>query len=182
MLYAFAFERIGVVVSELHFLDPDPLPGQETPENGVRLELRLFERGELPGSIYSARPIGIGRPLWRVDLLQDVSAAPYTFDRTHHHPAFDGWEPGGRVFVDELSNDPLLWLADRLGNVSALLKETGIAADEIPAVDADGLRTAAREITDTVRRLLARVWSGTSGRPAGDASQAAATGMRVSWL
>ncbi|MFI6642941.1 hypothetical protein [Streptomyces sp. NPDC050504] len=182
MLYAFAFERIGVVVSDLHFLDPDPLPGQETPESGVRLELRLFGRGELPGSVYSARPVEIGRPLWRVDLLQDAGAAPYTFDRTHHHPAFNGWEPGARVFVEELSSDPLVWLADKLGNVSALLKATGIAADEIPAADAEGLRTAAAEITDTVRRLLARVWSGDLARPVGDADPATATGMRVSWL
>ena len=56
MLQAFVFERVGVVVGDLYFLDPDPHPGQEGPEHGVRLELRMFGRGELKGTIYSATP------------------------------------------------------------------------------------------------------------------------------
>ncbi|WP_438289664.1 hypothetical protein [Streptomyces sp. HUAS TT7] len=181
MLYAFGFERVGVVVSDLYFVDPNPLPGQETPERGVRLELRIFERGELTGSIYSARPISIGRPLWRVDLLQDTNSAPGNLDRAHHHPDFAGWEPGPRVFVEELSSDPLSWLTHKLYDVSRLLKETSSSPDEIPASDAHALRTAAPEITDTVRRLLERVWSGELGR-AGDTGSGTAASMRVSWL
>src|SRR6202042_1934635 len=65
MLYAFGFERVSVLVSDLYFIDPAPLEGQETAERGVRLELRMRERGELKGSIYSAQPIGIGEPVWR---------------------------------------------------------------------------------------------------------------------
>ena len=61
MLYAFGFERIGVVVSDLYFVDPNPDPGQEGAEHGVRLEVRLLGQGELRGSIYSARPIEVGR-------------------------------------------------------------------------------------------------------------------------
>ena len=45
MLYAFGFDRIGVVVGDLYFVNPDPAPGQEGPERGVRLEVRLLERG-----------------------------------------------------------------------------------------------------------------------------------------
>ncbi|MEU5896531.1 MULTISPECIES: hypothetical protein [unclassified Streptomyces] len=182
MLCAFAFERVGVVVSDLYFLNPKPLDGQETPERGVRLELRVFESGELPGSIYSARPITIGRPLWRVDLLQDANAAPNTFDRTHHHPNVVGWEPGSRKFVEELSDDPLRWLADRFTNISSLLKEAGIAPDEISTADADGLRDAAPEIVTTVRRMLERVWAGELGQPKGDMSSGTVTSMRASWL
>ncbi|MFC5723933.1 hypothetical protein ACFP1Z_27585 [Streptomyces gamaensis] len=178
MLYAFAFERVGVVVSDLYFIDPDPIPGQESPERGVRLELRLFERGEVTGSIYAARPVTIGRPLWRVDLLQDANAAPATFDRTHHHPHIDGWEPGHRVFVEELSADPLSWLAAKLSDITGLLKETGVSADELAPTDAADLRAAVPEITDTVRRLLDRVWAGELARPSGDS----ATSARVSWL
>ncbi|WP_369382575.1 hypothetical protein [Streptomyces sp. cg36] len=181
MLYAFGFERVGVVVGDLYFIDPDPSPGQETPERGVRLELRVFERGELTGTIYAARPLTIARPLWRVDLLQDADAAPRTFDRTHHHPEFHGWDPGPRVFVEELTRDPLVWLTDKLTHLESLLKETRIAPEDIPAADAEALRTAAPEITDTVRRLLDRVWSGELGRPPGDAGPQA-TSMRVSWL
>ena len=60
MLQAFAFEKVGVVVGDIYFLDPDPHPGQEGPEHGVRVELRAFDRGELKSSIYSAVPISVG--------------------------------------------------------------------------------------------------------------------------
>ena len=49
MLYAFGFERVGVVVGDLFFVDPDPGPGQEGAERGVRLEVRVLERPELRG-------------------------------------------------------------------------------------------------------------------------------------
>ncbi len=182
VLYAFGFERLGVVVSDLYFIDPDPMPGQATPERGVRLELRLFECGEPIGSIYAARPITIGRPLWRVDLLQDANAAPGTFDRTHHHPDFDGWIPGPRVFVKELSADPLPWLAGKLSDLPALLKETGVHPDDVAEADAAGLRAAVPEITETVRGLLERVWAGELGRPADGTGTGPVTSARISWL
>jgi hypothetical protein len=43
MLYLFGFHRIGVVLSDLYFVDPNPNPGQEGAERGVRLEVRLLE-------------------------------------------------------------------------------------------------------------------------------------------
>ncbi|WP_409239762.1 hypothetical protein [Streptomyces sp. PA5.6] len=182
MLYAIAFERIGIVVSDLYFLNPHPLQGQESPERGVRLELRVFESGELPGSIYSARPITIGRPLWRVDLLQDASSAPNTFDRTHHHPHVVDWEPGPRTFVEELSDKPLEWLAEKFTNISSLLNEAGIPADEISTADADSLRTATPEIVGAVRRMLEQVWAGELGHPKAGLNSEAVTSMRVGWL
>ena len=94
VLYAFGFERVGVVVGDLYFVDPNPREGQEGAEHGVRLELRVFGRGELKGTIYSAQPIEIGQPIWRADLLESVAGRPGSFDRTHHHPAFTGWNPG----------------------------------------------------------------------------------------
>ena len=60
MLYAFGFDRVGVLVSDLYFVDPKPQPGQEGAEHGVRLEVRMLGQGELQGSIYSARPIEVG--------------------------------------------------------------------------------------------------------------------------
>jgi len=96
MLYAFGFDRIGVVAGDLYFVDPQPGPGQEGAEQGVRLELRQFARGELQGSIYSAQPIAVDRPIWRADLLESV-ANPGTLDRAHYHPRFLGWEPGPRI-------------------------------------------------------------------------------------
>ncbi|MDQ2816272.1 MAG: hypothetical protein M3Z75_31630 [Actinomycetota bacterium] len=93
MLYAFGFERVGVLVSDLYLVDPAPGKGQEGAEHGVRLELRVLEPGALKGSIYSAQPIEVGQPIWRADLLESVAGRPGSSDRTHHHPVFSGWEP-----------------------------------------------------------------------------------------
>src|SRR5260370_36065474 len=108
MLQAFVFERVGVVVGDLYFLDPQPAKGQEGPEHGVRLELRAVDRGELKGTIYSATPIEVGRPIWRVDLLESVDGKPGSYNRTHHHPAFSAgtWGPRPREYPRELSSDP----------------------------------------------------------------------------
>src|SRR4051812_8769675 len=125
MLYAFGFERVAVVMADLYFVDPDPGPGQEGAERGVRLEVRLLDRGELRGSVYSATPITVERPVWRADLLETAAGAPGSFDRTHHHPAFRGWEPGRRHFVPELSAAPVQWVTQRLSDLNSLLVEAG---------------------------------------------------------
>jgi hypothetical protein len=151
MLYAFGFERYGVVVGDLYHIDPHPAKGQEGPERGVRLELRVLDRGELRGSIYSAQPIGVAEPVWRVDLLESVAGPPGSFDRTHHHPAFRGWDPGKRVFVRELSADPLGWLSSQLCDLEGVLKQAGAEPHE---ADAESLRAHVPEILDAVRRLL----------------------------
>jgi hypothetical protein len=49
VLYAYAFERVGVVLGDIYFVDPEPDPGQEGAEHGVRLEVRLVERRFVPG-------------------------------------------------------------------------------------------------------------------------------------
>ena len=103
MLYAFGFDRVGVLVSDMYIVIPNPRPGQEGAERGVRLEVRLLERGELPGSIYSARPIEVARPVWRADLLEAVDGPPGSLNRAHHHPVFRGWERGSRVFDADLA-------------------------------------------------------------------------------
>src|SRR5215467_7407855 len=84
VLYAFGFERVGVVVGDLYFVDPRPSPGQEGAEHGVRLEVRMLEQGDLTGSIYSARAIEVGQPVWRADLLESVDGRPGSLDRAHH--------------------------------------------------------------------------------------------------
>src|SRR6266700_1205040 len=141
MLQAFVFERVGVVVGDLYFLDPQPAKGQEGPEHGVRLELRAFDRGDLKGTIYSAVPIGAGRPIWRVDLLESVDGKPGSFNRTHHHPKFTpDWDPVDRVFLRELSADPLGWLADQLADLPAILDRAGVPQDVAGPSDAASMR------------------------------------------
>jgi hypothetical protein len=173
MLYAFGFEQVGVVVSDLYFVDPNPTKGQEGPERGVRLELRALARRPLHGSIYSAQPIAVDEPIWRVDLLESVAGPPGSFDRTHHHPKFSGWEPSRRCFVEELSADPLTWLGTRLADLEGVMKEAGV---DDGAADADALREAAPEILDAVRRLLGKVRA--EPPPAVDET----VGARVGWL
>ena len=179
MLYAFGFEQVGVIVSDLYFVDPDPGEGQLGAERGVRLELRMLERGELRGSIYSAQPIAVDRPIWRVDLLESVAGEPGSFDRTHHHPAFAGWEPGHRHYVEELSADPLEWVGARLSDLDRLVDEAGLDSAGIGAADAAEVRRAVPEILDAVRRLLERVRATPS--PAATAEQLL-VGARVGWL
>ena len=179
MLYAFGFERIGVMVSDLYFVNPRPAEGQEGAERGVRLEVRVLERQPLKGSIYSAQPIAVDRPLWRVDLLEAVDSPPGSLDRAHHHPAFEGWEPGVRHFVPELSAAPVEWLAERLADLDGVLAMAGAAADIAGPGDAAALREAVPEIVDVLRRLLARVAAGELGRPDDDREPVSA---RIGWL
>src|SRR6476646_281973 len=152
MLYAFGFERVGVVVGDLYFVNPRAARGQEGAEHGVRLELRMLSRGALKGSAYSAQPIEIGQPVCRADLLESVDGPAGSFDRTHCHPAFDGWNPGRPVYLSEMSADPFGWLGDSLA---------GPAGPD----DAEGLRAAAPEIVEVTRRLLDQVRAGQLGRP-----------------
>jgi hypothetical protein len=180
MLYAFGFDRVGVLVGDLYFVDPAPHKGQEGPEHGVRLELRVLQRGELKGSIYSAQPIEVAQPIWRADFLESVAGRPGSFDRTHHHPAFSGWEPNSRVFVRELSADPLGWLAGKLADLEALAVAAGFPADTVGPDDAESLRSVAPEIVDATRRLLEKVRSGELGNPPRDAALAGASAIPAS--
>lgn len=159
MLYAFGFERLCLVASDLYFLDPDARPGQEGAERGVRIELRLLESGPLKGSVYSARPILIDRPIWRVDLLETVDGPLGSLNRAHHHPVFDGWDPEDRTFVPELMAKPIEWVCDQLADLDPLLRQAGIDPAEV-AGDTTALRQALTEIGDTLSRLLARVHAG----------------------
>jgi len=179
VLYAFGFDRIGVLVSDIYFVDPRPTPGQEGAEHGVRLEVRMLDHGELKGSIYSARPIEVGRPVWRVDLLETVDGPPGSLNRAHHHPAFNGWEPGKRVFDTNLSAGPVDWVRDQLSDVDALLKRAGVSADGSFAADAEGVRAAVPEIAAVVQSLLDRINAGELAAAPGDDQPYSA---RMSWL
>jgi hypothetical protein len=180
MLYAFGFSRIGVLAGDLYFVDPEPGPGQEGAERGVRLEVRLLERGELRGSIYSAQPIEVSRPVWRADLLETVDGPPGSLNRAHHHPRFRGWEPGQRNFDADLVADPVQWVGDQLADLDGLLERAGVPADGATAADAKAVRECVPEIMDAVRRLLQRVKDGELAVPPGDDEPA--DSVRASWL
>ena len=179
MLSVFAFERIGVVVGDIYFLDPNPAPGQEGAERGVRLEVRFVEPQQHDGSVYAARPILVGEPIWRLDLLESADGKPGSFDRTHHHPMMRGWEPGRRKFERALSADPLGYLAERLRDLPGLLAQAEVPADAVVAADVTQLRDHADDIVAATAKMLDRVRSGELARPAEpDESGLARTG----WL
>lgn len=178
MLAAFGFESLGVVVGDMYFIDPSPLEGQETPERGVRLELRLVDRAEPQGSIYAGVPITFTRPVWRVDLFGSTESPPGTLDRAHHHPQFNGWEPSRRHFVPELSADPLTWLTEQLADPAAILARAGVDSDEVSEADTTGLAQAAPEIVAAVKRLLEGVRNGELAPAPAEPVAAARTG----WL
>jgi hypothetical protein len=179
MLQAFVFERVGVVVGDLYFLDPNPHKGQEGAEHGVRLELRVFDRGDLKGTIYSAMPIEVGRPIWRVDLLEAVDGKPGSFNRTHHHPKFNGWDPTSRQFLRELSADPLGWLAAELADLPAILERAGVEPEVADPSDAASLRDIAPAIVGVTAMMLDKVRAGELGLPPADD---AVDSIRNGWL
>jgi hypothetical protein len=179
MLYAFGFDRIGVVVGDLYFVDPRPSQGQEGAEHGVRLELRVFDRGDLKGTIYSAMPIEVGRPIWRVDLLEAVDGKPGSFNRTHHHPKFNGWDPTARQFLRELSSDPLGWLAAELADLPAVLERAGVPPEVADPSDAASLRDIAPAIVGVTSMMLDKVRAGELGLPPADD---AVDSIRNGWL
>ena len=180
MLQAFVFERVGIVVGDLYFVDPQPDKGQEGPEHGVRLELRVFERGDLKGSIYSAIPIEAARPIWRVDLLESVDGKPGSYDRTHHHPSFSAstWDPRPREFLRELSADPLGWLGKQLADLPGILQRAGVAEDIAHPSDEASLREMAPVIVSTAKMMLDKVRAGELGV----APQEDADSIRNGWL
>jgi hypothetical protein len=178
MLWSVAFNRIGIVVGDIYFVDPQPGPGQEGPERGVRLELRVFERDELRGSIYSSVPIRVGRPLWRVDLLESVASAPGSLDRAHHHPRFNGWEPGNRVFVDELSTNPVGWLRDRFARIDEVLDQASVPESLAPDEDVEAVTAAGPMVVAVVEQLLQDVAAGRAAQAPADAGGS----VRSSWL
>lgn len=178
MFAAFGFETLGVVVGDMFFVDPSPLAGQETPERGVRLELRLVDRAEPRGSIYAGVPIAFNRPVWRVDLFGSTESPAGTLDRAHHHPRFNGWEPGRRHFVPELSADPVSWLAGQLADPALVLARAGVQPDEVTEADRAGLAAAAPEIVAAVQRMLDGVRDGALAPAPAEPVAAARTG----WL
>jgi len=160
MLSVFGFSRVGVVLGDIYFVDPNPKPGQEGAERGVRLEVRFIASQPLDRSIYAARPILVGEPIWRLDLLESVDGTPGSFDRTHHHPLMHDWEPGKRKFERELSSDPMGYLAGQLRDLPAMLSRADVSGDAASDDDVRQLRDSADEIVAATDAMLTRVRSG----------------------
>jgi hypothetical protein len=182
MLYAWGFEKVAVVAGDLYFLDPDPGPGQEGAERGVRVEVRLLGRPPFTGSIYAAQPIVIDRPVWRADLLETVDGRAGSHDRTHHHPRFRGWEPGRRQYEPGLSEDPIGWICEKLSDLPGLLAGAEMDETEVAQGDAAALARAAPEIASKAAELLARVRAGELATLPDSPEPGDPVAARVGWL
>ncbi len=178
MLWSLAFDRLGVVMSDLYFVDPSIDQGEAGAERGIRIELRMFERDELKGSVYSAVPIRIDRPVWRIDLLETAESEPGSLNRAHHHPQFHGWDPGLREFVDALSNDPIRWVGEQFGVIDEVLRSAGLDEGDVPATDVDALRRSALVVTAQLEFMLGEVAAGRAGLAPADGGDF----VRASWL
>lgn len=177
MLWTLAFDRVGVVMSDLYFVDPALDQGESGAERGVRLELRRFERDELKGSVYSAVPIRVDRPIWRVDLLETADSEPGSLNRAHHHPRFHDWDPGRRAFVAELSASPLTWVRDRFAAIEEVLDEARVDAAEL-GDDVEALRAAGPVVVAQLEHMLAEVAAGRAGTAPSEHGDF----VRQSWL
>src|SRR3712207_108492 len=166
-------------MSDLYFVDPNLDQGASDAERGVRLELRVFERDDLKGSVYSAVPIRIDRPIWRVDMLETTDSTPGSLNRAHHHPRFHGWDPGPRVFVEELSANPLGWIKRRFAAIDEVLQEAQLPADlRISSADVDALRSAGPVVVAQLEHMLAEVAAGRAGLAPDEHGEF----VRESWL
>jgi hypothetical protein len=179
VLWTLAFDSVGVVMSDLYFVDPNLDQGESHAERGVRLELRVFERDQLKGSVYSAVPIRVDRPIWRVDMLETADSTPGSLNRAHHHPRFYGWDPGPREFVEELSSNPLGWIKGRFAAIEEVLQEAQPPEDlHIGSADVEALRAAGPVVVAQLEHLLAEVAAGRAGL----APEEHGDFVRASWL
>jgi hypothetical protein len=121
MNVAYLYQRLGIVIEDIYFVEPNPDPGEEGPERGVRVEVRHIENHPLSGSRYSAYPISIGTAIWRADLLGSVAAGPGARDRMHYHPLMADDEPGDRQFEPAIKADPLGWIATQIEQVEEIV-------------------------------------------------------------
>ncbi|MFC4911286.1 hypothetical protein [Actinomadura gamaensis] len=158
MLRVYCFDTLAVTVEDVYLREPDPQRGGD--ERGVRVELRPLAAPPWQGSPNASQPLACGPALWRADLLESVAGGPGTKDRMHHHPGMSGGEPGPRVFVPALTADPILWLRDRLADVTPMLEAARVtdAASHKAAVAA--LRDAAPELAEIVGTVLGEVRAG----------------------
>ena len=180
MLYAFGFEKVGVVVGDLYFVDPRPPAGQEGAERGVRLEVRMIERPAPRGSVYSALPINVERPIWRADLLETVEGPPGSHDRTHHHPDVSRLGAGPAA-VRRPGRPRAGGLGGRAARRSR--RARGAIRDRperrSTPTTREQLRDAVPEILEVLRRLLERVRAGELATAPNGSTE---LGARRGWL
>lgn len=160
MLCTFGFGTLAVSAEAIYFVDPNPKPGQEGAERGVRVELRLVRPEPHRGSIYASQEYVLDQAVFRADFLESVERGPGSKDRMHYHPGMHGNEPDNRVFDKALTSDPMGWLAAQLADPIALLDAAGVPSAKEHEESAEALRAELPFVIDSIATLLAKVRSG----------------------
>src|SRR3954453_19978800 len=132
MQQIFAFNELAVVVR--HWFEVGP----EDEEHGARVELRRLVRHPHRGSESAPQVLELDGIVWRADLFDGLNDPPGSWSRAHHHTGFDGIEPQGRDWDDELTADPIGWTRRRLPAPPGLL--TGGARPHPPGRGRGGAR------------------------------------------
>jgi hypothetical protein len=127
----FAFNELAIAVRHWFEIGPDDT------EHGARLELRRLVRQPHRGSESAPQVLQLDEILWRVDLFDALGDAPGSWSRAHHHDDFDGIEPTGRTWDDDLSADPLGWTRRRLEDLPGLLARRGVEVEDVAGEAAD---------------------------------------------
>lgn len=164
MLRVFCVDDLAVTIEDLYFRDPDPDPGQEGDERGIRVELRLRERQPWRGTIYAAQRVVVDQAVWRADFLESVAGGPGSRDRMHHHPAMADSEPGRRTFSEDLTADPIGFLEARLSDPIPLLEDAKVPDAHKYGPSAAALREALPEIIQAATATLDGVRAGRLAR------------------
>jgi hypothetical protein len=127
-----------------------------TRETGCRVELRRTRDLRPPEAPPQPRRDAVywalEDHLWRADLFTTVGS-DRRFDAAHYHPTFRGLVPCEREFDPAIVEDPYRWIAGRLGDLPAMLREAG-HADLIESLDATLLDHAMPAILATIRTTL----------------------------
>jgi hypothetical protein len=135
MQQVFAFNELAIAVR--HWFEVGP----EDTEHGARLEIRRIARHPHRGSESAPQVLELDEIVWRADLFDGLDDPPGSWSRAHHHLDWDGIEPTGRTWDDELSADPLGWTRRQLEDLPALLARRGVTLED-PEAEAEDVRRA----------------------------------------
>jgi hypothetical protein len=133
-MYTFSFGEVVIMVRYC-------VERYEQIDAGARIDLRRIEPYEgnqhRPGAEgFRLLPVGDGG-IWRADLSYRVDCE-VPEKRYHYHPDFRDGDVGPRACEEDLTADPLGWLARRLLDLPQLLEERGYS-DLAKSVDPNEL-------------------------------------------
>jgi hypothetical protein len=135
MQQVFAFNELAIAVRHWFEVGPDD------EEHGARLEIRRIARRPHRGSESAPQVLELDGIVWRADLFDGLNDPPGSWSRAHHHLDWDGIEPTGRTWDDDLSADPLAWTRRQLEDLPALLARRGMELED-PEGEAADVRRA----------------------------------------